>query len=1240
MSDQSNNNNSNLASKPLSLSRRLVQAVQYTIAGVTPQTWMSPLQPLPPMAEQAKGRLWDYPVAWNLNYIPRSLEPLSFNDLRNAAESGIIRTVIETRKDQMKGLEWIIKPREVIKGSRGKSKDYESQIDQVTDFFMHPNGMLDWQQFLGEMLEQHFVYDSLAIERIRNRGGNLAALKIMDGSTISVKLDQYGETPEPPSPAYQMILKGLPAIDFTTDELLYYPRNRRAGRAYGFPHVAQIIQHVDMSIKRVREQLAYYDHANRPHGVMTGGPTLTPLQVESLQRYWESQFSGNLEQRAKVWWVPNGTEYKPFTNEIMFDEFDEWLARVVCYCFSVSPTPFVKQNNRATAQSQQEQAAEEGLQPTMQYIKSVMDWILTHDLEAPYLEFSWVEDNEFDPSKKAVIDNLYARASIKSIDEIRDGLGLDPLGGAASKPMYATMNGWVPLDPEEGQQLQVAGAKLRQDTLGGPTPPGGAAPQQAQQRALPAPKKDADAAQSTKKPTGPNKDITAKYVASGINISRPVLNIDELNEWLASVGFTPASREFKVEIVDSVVPLVTGDWPEAEPVLLAEGGDRKVAYVDSQLTLSFESPELFSRFNELSNIGIGYGGMDTPCLVIDGTFSGALPTSIPPYGGPLLFGPEETSVPDLVKISSEEIDEAASETDTDPTEEQRNAGNYTKGKFTLYGLQISIENPRGSIREGHDPNGEEWRSKMPDHYGYIRGYIGADDGQIDVFVGNRPDSGRVFVIDQVTDKGDFDEHKCFLGFMGPKPVLKTFIEAYKPAEEDDPGEAHHHFGDMRELTIEEFKDWLEHGNLKEPIAEQNVGEEVPFKLHADKPKIVSKMSINAIDAESVVAVLRKDFNPDQPRDDHGKWTAEGDASAIKPLSTDYHHGTYLDEQGNVHTSNVNDAARALYEDRHVVLANSHQVATLLDKLHQAAQEAKAAGKDAPHINLCNVSVPGSNLFCADNKGIPRIKMPQLDDDQTKALRNELEKEGYTVEKTEEYASHLHATQNELDGVKVAGIMHHLEKDGMDPNAKRLIVSKDNYILDGHHHWAGVVGVDAAHHLGDLKMRVARVNIGITDLLQKAEKFSGEHHAMGKRGDDPLGDDSFWADVFDPDLVKTVTVSTGLTHYDQGTGNRRAPFQRGDDAREPDGALTFGTDTRQPVPFNSFYAQKIYNNVDELPQAVKDKIKSQRRREQWRQVWNSIFTSTKDESRAFAGAWSATQRAGGVTKVSDSRSLLY
>jgi SPP1 gp7 family putative phage head morphogenesis protein len=228
---------------------------------------------------------------------------------------------------------------------------------------------------------------------------------------------------------------------------------------------------------------------------------------------------------------------------------------------------------------------------------------------------------------------------------------------------------------------------------------------------------------------------------------------------------------------------------------------------------------------------------------------------------------------------------------------------------------------------------------------------------------------------------------------------------------------------------------------------------------------------------------------EEARDPQGKWTIGGGTVPI-------------------HTDDVNEALKALAAGRHVILDQPRQVSTLLEKMREMVEDAVAKGEKAPTYNLCNVSVKGTNLFCAESKGIPRIKMPQLKGVPTKGSMIDKEEElypkdekgkvnlapdfvadlrehGVTVIDDKEDASYLRASQDELDGGRVARMYHQLgEHDVTDP----IVVSRDNYIVDGHHHWAARVAKELEKGK-PLKIKVLRVDMGIIDLLKRANEFS-------------------------------------------------------------------------------------------------------------------------------------------------------
>lgn len=155
--------------------------------------------------------------------------------------------------------------------------------------------------------------------------------------------------------------------------------------------------------------------------------------------------------------------------------------------------------------------------------------------------------------------------------------------------------------------------------------------------------------------------------------------------------------------------------------------------------------------------------------------------------------------------------EAASSTMNDlpePTQAQIEAGNYKKGHIKVHGLDIAVENPRGSERRGTDPDGKEWAHTMSDHYGYIKKTTGADNEHIDTYVGRNPESEQVFIVDQIDQKtGGFDEHKVMMGFNSQEEAIQAYSSNFDKGWK---------VGPVRAMNKDEFKSWLKDGDTKKP----------------------------------------------------------------------------------------------------------------------------------------------------------------------------------------------------------------------------------------------------------------------------------------------------------------------------------------------------------------------------------------------------------------------------------------
>ena len=177
----------------------------------------------------------------------------------------------------------------------------------------------------------------------------------------------------------------------------------------------------------------------------------------------------------------------------------------------------------------------------------------------------------------------------------------------------------------------------------------------------------------------------------------------------------------------------------------------------------------------------------------------------------------ETKQEKAEKSISAKVKEASADVNTEPTEAQKEAGNYKKGHVQVGTFDITIEQPDGSIRRGTDANGKQWESKMHNTYGYFRGTEGVDGDHIDVFLSNDMDGwngAQVFVVDQYNPDGTFDEHKVMLGFNDASDAKNNYLANYEKGWEKG------RKIDVSAVSLADFEKWIASSHRKtKPFSE-------------------------------------------------------------------------------------------------------------------------------------------------------------------------------------------------------------------------------------------------------------------------------------------------------------------------------------------------------------------------------------------------------------------------------------
>lgn len=163
-------------------------------------------------------------------------------------------------------------------------------------------------------------------------------------------------------------------------------------------------------------------------------------------------------------------------------------------------------------------------------------------------------------------------------------------------------------------------------------------------------------------------------------------------------------------------------------------------------------------------------------------------------------------------VEAKRLHEEELKVDTNPTEAQKEAGNYKKGHIKINGFDVTIEQPAGSVRSGKDANGKEWSVTMNNTYGYIRGTESVDGDHIDVFLGPDMNSDMVYVVDQVNTDGSFDEHKVMMGFSSLEDARSAYLSNYEDGWQG--------LGNITGVALDEFKKWIDSSKRKtKPFSE-------------------------------------------------------------------------------------------------------------------------------------------------------------------------------------------------------------------------------------------------------------------------------------------------------------------------------------------------------------------------------------------------------------------------------------
>lgn len=264
-----------------------------------------------------------------------------------------------------------------------------------------------------------------------------------------------------------------------------------------------------------------------------------------------------------------------------------------------------------------------------------------------------------------------------------------------------------------------------------------------------------------------------------------------------------------------------------EPASLSEAERREVESVPNDTEKHwYDALPMSEREAVLKSAGVKRSAkpnFETHSKTIRDKIESARPAAPTSYDAPVAAAP--------IDVAAVEAATHPDNSKPEPTQAQKEAGNYSKGHVRLGGMDLAIENPAGSERKGVDASGKPWSVKMKSHYGYIKGTIGRDKDHIDIFV--KPgtemldDNAPVFVVDQVDPKtGRFDEHKVLAGFENEADARAAYLENYTQGWKG--------LGDITQTTTADFKNWTKSGDTKAKFAPKWFGSQEKADAYIQK----------------------------------------------------------------------------------------------------------------------------------------------------------------------------------------------------------------------------------------------------------------------------------------------------------------------------------------------------------------------------------------------------------------------
>jgi len=395
-----------------------------------------PNAPLRPAITESGYAPAEYQITPGFNLIPTPMmEPGTTAKLHPAVKRAYAdmcpyyRIAVGYRKNQVRSRKWSVVPRENSRSVKER-KAHDADIKTATRFLEKPNRVdrLDITTWLEQALEETLVLDATVFHKQLHWDGSLSYVQT-DGVTIKTIIDEWGHTV-----GFQQVLWGRPRTqyaapvyeDFSVGEMAYWIYHPRVTGSYGTSAIEEIIPIMETAIERVKTHRGWYTEGTVPDAFLQAPAGLsTRKQLDEYQEYLDNMLRGANRRKLRV--VANGSAYeavKPFDFK---KEEEDAIASILLAHMGVPKMILVSQVNRATAETQAEDASDVGLAPMIAWLEAMLSEIVQEDLGFPDLKVICADGLAAQDEAETDNDVKLINAKVLQPAEVREKRGIAPL---------------------------------------------------------------------------------------------------------------------------------------------------------------------------------------------------------------------------------------------------------------------------------------------------------------------------------------------------------------------------------------------------------------------------------------------------------------------------------------------------------------------------------------------------------------------------------------------------------------------------------------------------------------------------------------------------------------------------------------------------------------------------------------------------------------------------------------------